>query len=143
VQAVDSAGSSAWSGYGCTSTPDLVVPGTQMWTDSGVSLSAGERLGLTAAGTAYADPAYPVGPAGSSSCIPATDDPAGPFPAREAPCWSLIARIGNGQPFEVGTSTQVTTTAGELYLGMNDDNFADNSGSWTVRIKLGGMPPGA
>jgi hypothetical protein len=38
---------------------------------------------------------------------------------------------------------QVTTTAGELYLGMNDDNFADNSGSWTVRIKLGGMPPRA
>ena len=55
----------------------------------------------------------------------------------------MPARIGNGAPFEVGTSTQVTTTAGELYLGMNDDNFADNSGRWNVRIKLGGMPPAA
>lgn len=60
-----------------------------------------------------------------------------------APCWSLIARIGNGSPFEVGTSTQVVTTAGELYLGVNDNNFSDNSGSWTVRIKLGGMQPSA
>lgn len=85
-----------------------MIPGTQMWTDSGVSLRAGERLGLTAAGTAHIDPAYPAGPAGSSSCIPATTDPAGPFPAAEAPCWSLIVRIGNGPPFGVGTSTHVT-----------------------------------
>jgi hypothetical protein len=56
---------------------------------------------------------------------------------------SLIARIGNGPPFEVGTSALVTATrSGVLYVGINDDTFSGNSGSWNVNIKLGGLPPG-
>ena len=143
VQAFNSAGAAAWSGYGCTSTPNFTVPGTQEWTDTGLTVAAGDALGITAAGTVYIDPSYPVGPAGTQSCTPAQNYPGSAFPATNLPCWSLIARIGNGAPFEVGTSTLVTATGGELYLGVNDDNFSDNSGSWTVRIKLGGLPPAA
>jgi len=43
--------------------------------------------------------------------------------------------------FEVGASALVTTSSGVLYLGINDNNFSGNSGSWTVNIKLGGLPP--
>ena len=44
----------------------------------------------------------------------------------------LIARIGNGAPFEVGTSDLVTSTAtGVLYLGINDDSVSGNSGSFS------------
>ena len=143
VQAYNSSGTSPWSGYGCTSTPSFAVPGAQEWTNTNVTVAAGDTLGITAAGRVYIDPAYPVGPAGVQSCLPERDHAGGPFPALTLPCWSLIARIGNGAPFEVGTSTLVTTSSGPLYLGVNDDNFADNSGSWTVNIKLGGLPPPA
>jgi hypothetical protein len=129
VQAVNSDGTSPWSAFGCTSTPSFVVPGNQEWTNTNVTVAAGDTLGITAAGQVDIDPAYPVSPTGVQSCIPERDHAGGPFPALSLPCWSLIARIGNGAPFEVGTST------------LNDDNFSDNSGSWTVNIKLGGLPP--
>jgi len=142
VQAYNNAGTSPWSAYGCTSTPSLVVAGSQEWTSTNVTVAAGDSLGITATGQVYIDPQYPVGPGGDRSCIPSRDHPGGAFPGLDLPCWSLIARIGNGTPFEVGTSTLVTAGAsGTLYLGVNDDNFADNSGSWTVNIKLGGLPP--
>jgi hypothetical protein len=143
VQAFNNVGASPWSKYGCTTTPSFTVSGTQEWTATNVTVVSGDTLGITAAGQVYIDPNYPVGPAGDQSCIPAQNHPGGPFPAVNLPCWSLIARIGNGPPFEVGTSTMVTTASGQLYLGVNDDNFSDNSGSWTVNIKLGGLPPPA
>jgi hypothetical protein len=59
-----------------------------------------------------------------------TGVPGAAFPAPDLPCWSLIARIGNGRPFEVGTSTLITATAsGVLFLGINDDSVSGNSGS--------------
>jgi serine/threonine protein kinase len=141
VRAVNDARSSTWSGYSCASTPGLTVPGADEWTSTGVTVRSGDELGITAAGQIYIDPKYPVSPSGVQSCIPATDHPGGPFPAPNLYCWSLIAKIGSGAPFEVGTSTLITATSGLLYLGVNDDNFTDNSGDWTVRIKLGGLPP--
>jgi serine/threonine protein kinase len=146
VQAISGAGDSAWSGYGCVQTPGLTVSGATEWTSSGLTLNAGDRIGITAAGTVHIDPAYPVGPGGTATCTPAKNYPTSttPFPGPSAPCWSLVARIGNGAAFEVGTSAQFIATAGVLYLGVNDNNFADNSGSWTVNIKKGGgLPPAA
>ena len=48
----------------------------------------------------------------------------------------LIGRIGNGQPFFVGTGMQSfrAGTTGRLYLGVNDDYVQDNSGSFRVMI---------
>jgi hypothetical protein len=93
----------------------------------------------------YIDPAYPQGPAGDPSCTPSVNYAASSptFPAPHLPCWSLVACIGNGPVFEVGTSTLTTTAPGRLYLRVNDGDFSDNSGSWTVNIKIGGLPPAA
>jgi Zn-dependent protease with chaperone function len=145
VQAVNSAGASPWSGYGCTSTPSLTVPGTQEWTDTGVTVNTGDTLGITATGQVYIDPSYPQGPDGDPSCTPMANysSQSATFPAPNLACWSLVARIGTGPPFEVGSSITVTATSGRLYLGVNDGDFSDNSGNWTVRIKIGGMPPPA
>jgi len=45
-----------------------------------------------------------------------------------------------GAPFEVGTSALITNAAsGVLFLGINDNSFSGNSGSWNVNIKLGGL----
>jgi hypothetical protein len=145
AQAFNHDTASAWSGYGCTTTPSLTLPGTQQWTATSVYVAPGDDLGITAAGVVYIDPAYPQGPAGDPSCTPSVNYAAASstFPAPHLPCWSLIARIGNGPVFEAGASTLTTTTSGRLYLGVNDGDFSDNSGSWTVNIKIGGLPPAA
>ena len=136
VQAVDSAGDSPWSGYGCTSTPGFSVPATTQWTNTGVTVPAGDELGITASGAVtVGGGAY--GPDGDAACTPKATFPMG----TDAPCYALIARIGNGAPFGVGTSVLITPGAGVLYLGINDDSFSGNAGSWTARIKLGGLPP--
>jgi RHS repeat-associated protein len=55
-------------------------------------------------------------------------------------CWSLIGRFGTGTPFEIGSSATVTSTGGELSFGVNDNDFADNSGSWAVQMATGAPP---
>ena len=44
--------------------------------------------------------------------------------------------MGNGQPFSIGDTTQAfdMPANGRLYLGVNDDHVADNSGNFVVKI---------
>lgn len=140
VQAFNSAGSSGWSSYGCTQTPGFVVSAAQAWADTGVTVQAGIRLKITATGTVHVTATNAEGPAGTPSCTPTSAYPgiSPAFLAPTLPCWSLVARIGSGAPFEVGSATSITTTAGRLYLSVNDNYFGDNTGSWTADIKEGG-----
>jgi Zn-dependent protease with chaperone function len=140
VQALNGAGRSAFSGWGCISTPGFTLAGTQAWADTGVTVPAGILLKITASGTVNVTAVHAVTPAGDQSCTPAAQFPRidPPFAAPGLPCWSLVARIGDGPPFEVGGSATITTTAGRLYLSVNDNNFTDNSGNWTVSTKEGG-----
>jgi RHS repeat-associated protein len=58
-------------------------------------------------------------------------------------CWSLVGRIGaDGTPFDVGSAATINASAGELYLGVNDNFYSDNSGSWTVEITAGALVGG-
>jgi serine/threonine protein kinase len=143
VQAFNGSGTSAWAGPGCISTPGINISVSKKWTSTGVTVHSGAALGISAAGDAYVAAAgSSQAPGGNPSCTPAADYAAASsaFPAPELPCWSLIARIGNGRPFEVGTSILVTATSGRLYLGVNDDSFSGNTGIWAVKIKIGGLP---
>ncbi len=143
VQAVNSAGISKLAGPGCISTPEMNIPVSQEWTDTGVTARAGAAVGISATGDVYlatARSSHP--PGGDTSCTPTADYAARRtlFPAPQLPCWSLIARFGNGPPFEVGSSIVVTAATGRLYLGVNTDSFSGNAGIWTVKIKIGGLP---
>ncbi len=143
VQAVNSAGASEPSGPGCISTPEMNIPSSQEWTDTGVTARAGAAVGISATGEVYLAAARSShAPGGDSSCTPAAGYAARSalFPAPRLPCWSLIGRFGNGVPFEVGNSIVVTAAAGRLYLGVNTDSFSGNAGIWTVKIKIGGLP---
>ena len=49
---------------------------------------------------------------------------------------ALIARVGNSAPFPIGNATTVTVpAAGQLFLGINDDNVGDNQGGFRVSIQ--------
>jgi hypothetical protein len=141
VQAFDASGASAWSGYGCTSTPGLVLAGARAWADTGVNVTAGIKLGLSASGTISVDAGRHVDPSGDQSCTPDAAYPSAnpPFIAPALHCWALIARIGNGPPFEIGTAfTSIISQAGRLYLSINGDSLTTYQGDWTVKIKKGG-----
>jgi len=143
VQALSSSGMSASASMACTTTPGMDIPVTRQWTDTGVTVKAGASVGISASGDAYmaaAGSSQP--PAGNPACTPDQDYPAGSagFPAPRLPCWSLVARIGDGPPFEVGTSILVSATSGRLYLGVNSASVSGNAGIWMVKIKIGGLP---
>jgi len=48
---------------------------------------------------------------------------------------ALIGRIGNGAPFPIGTQTAIPMPgAGQLFLGVNDDELSDNQGEFRVEV---------
>lgn len=141
VQAISGSRASDWSRYACTSTPGLVLTGGQGWLDTGVTLHADDLVGIAAGGQLTVPGGATQTPAGDAACSPATADPPGTsYPAPDLPCWSLVGRIGAGPVFEAGDAALLTAAAGRLYLAVNEPAGSADSGSWTVNIKLGGMP---
>jgi hypothetical protein len=114
------------------------------WTDTGMAVTKGQSQVVTATGKLNWLTDSPCVLA-SGSCV---TTPAGlpwsncatrPAPAYTAPglaCWSLIGKIGSsGTPFEVGTAAQINdSVSGELYLGINDNVYHDDTGDWTATI---------
>jgi hypothetical protein len=58
------------------------------------------------------------------------------FLAQGLACWSLIGRIDDGPAFKVGSSLEnfPAPSSGELSLGVNDNNYWDNTGTWTAEV---------
>ena len=49
---------------------------------------------------------------------------------------TLIGRVGNSAPFVIGATTSAIPMPvdGRLYLGVNDDDYRDNTGTFDVQI---------
>lgn len=113
---------------------DVRVPATDTWTDTGIMLSAGDTLRIEASGVVHLsrNARDSADPAGSRTRL----SPNAVFPDR--PAGGLIARIGRGHPIYVGARQQTirVTQNGRLFLGVNDDHTADNSGQFEVRIAV-------
>lgn len=128
-------------GAGQGNTVTIQVPAGQAWTATGVTLRPGQAVRIEAEGLIEASHAgdtrtfyHQVPPEGRTEFL-------GHLPQRYLPALMLIGRIGNGQVVPVGSFVQSlpANTAygtGELFLGINDENVADNSGAWTVRITV-------
>ncbi len=107
----------------------------ESWTDTGLDVVAGNRLIITATGTAAGSSIVQgtqqwFGPEGvGENC----EDPNRPFP------WAfdmLVGRIGESGPaFPVGSFRAISVDApGRLYLGINDGFPGDNSGYFVAVI---------
>jgi hypothetical protein len=69
-------------------------------------------------------------PAGSVTGRKAAD-----APILNQPAGILIARIGDVSPILVGGRQQITApVSGRVYLGVNDDHLADNTGEFVVSV---------
>lgn len=137
-------GMAATSAKAADSAVSVSVQVIEPWTDSGVYVNAGDSVSITASGVAvFGSGDKGTKPAGAQGCAGTDDDsiPPGPFLAPGLTCRSLIGRIGAGAPFEIGAGTSFTaTSSGELDLGVNDNYFPDNHGTWTVTIAAVSQP---
>lgn len=114
------------------------VPGNSRGIDTGVELRSGEQVTISATGTVVAGrragEVTPDGGRVSGLGIVSA------YPVPNAGVGALIGyiRLTSGQataPFIVGSQQNFAAQAdGRLFLLVNDDNYSDNSGSFTVRI---------
>lgn len=130
------------SGRGNRTVEKVVdVPGTQpRGIDTGIELRSGDQVVVTATGNVTAGRrAGVVSPDGGRQGAAGVFG-ASTYPVPTAGVGALIGYIvsSNGQAspaFLIGSQATFTTPVdGRLYLAVNDDNYSDNSGSFSVRI---------
>ena len=114
------------------------VPATSRGTDAGIDVRSGDQITISATGTITAGRRVgDVGPDGARS----TGIGINVRPLPTAGVGALIAyiRMPNGQlsqAYLIGSSLTTTVpTDGRLILAINDDDYSDNSGSFSVRIR--------
>lgn len=127
--AVATSGSSTASAGGTT----ITVPANTAWTPTGISVRQGQTLTFTATGDVQLS-------ADSNDTATASGAKNGRYAGRAALpktlAGALIGRIGNSTPFGIGTqNTFPAPASGQLFLGVNDDSFGDNQGSFQVTVK--------
>ncbi|HEY3102953.1 MAG TPA: hypothetical protein VGJ69_05140 [Pyrinomonadaceae bacterium] len=116
------------------------VPGNSRGTDTRIDVRSGDQITFTASGTVVAGQrAGSVGPEGKTTS--GFGSIIGTRPVPNAGVGALIGYIRTldgqtSQPFYVGSQLTLTVPVdGRLYLAINDDNYSDNSGSFSVRIR--------
>lgn len=104
----------------------------QSWVETGIILKEGQEILFSVSGCIYINDKKLVYQNGEVDVI---WDKKKPLPNQ--PTGALIARVGeNGQAFYVGNDKAPfkIPVAGELFVGINDSNFDDNSGKFVVII---------
>lgn len=113
------------------------VSATDPWTATGITVRTGEmlrfsvsreiRVGPGANDTATADGNPNVG--GNTTLFRR-------LPVTGLPVGGLIGRVGNGRAFSIGSAPQAIRMPanGQLFLGINDLTFNDNSGHFQVVV---------
>ncbi len=111
------------------------VPGNQQWTATNMRVSRGERVAFTAEGEVQlsGEADDKASAAGSLKGRLAAN-----APMPNVLAGALIGRIGNGAPFAIGNQTVPLpmSDSGLLWLGINDDAMADNSGHLVVTMRI-------
>jgi Ca2+-binding EF-hand superfamily protein len=117
-----------------TSGDFVRVEGTQEWTDTGITVRAGDTITFDAQGTVrISNDRNDI--AGVGGTLSNRREANAPLPNQVA--GALIARIGNSPPLFIGTRRSVRAPfGGRLYLGVNDDYLADNSGDFQVTVAV-------
>ena len=112
------------------------VNSQQRWTDSGISVRAGDVITFNVTGTITMsdDTGDTANWAGSTRGRTAPD-----APVLGQKAGGLLAKIGDYPPaFVGGRSSWTAPVSGRLYLGVNDDHLADNRGEFVVTVGVQG-----
>ena len=111
----------------------VVVPSNVQWTTAGFEVSRGQYLRFEPSGeirlsTNGDDMGRAAGAVNGRTAVHAT------IPS--IPVGVLIGRVGSGQPFAIGDTTNAIgmPANGRLFFGVNDDHVQDNSGNYVVKV---------
>jgi hypothetical protein len=111
---------------------EVAVDAKRPWSETGIEVRSGQTIYFSASGRIHWGPGRENGPEGEHD---SPRNSARPIPTR--PGASLIGRVGEGNDyFFIGDDKGAIRmrSAGRLYLGINDDNLADNSGIFRVTV---------
>jgi hypothetical protein len=117
---------------------EFTLDGANVWTDTGISLEAGQRVVATASGTLrYSDAKTDNGPDGLARGF---KDLIRILPFNDAGRGALIGRVGDAdvaQPFLIGARKDVVSPiSGKLALGINQGNSDTATGSYNVKVEV-------
>lgn len=118
-----------------TSGRTIIVDARERWIDTGITVRRGDFLSFQADGQIQMssnanDTASPTGAASGRRAPNA--------PVNSQPAGGLVARIGDSAPVYIGERTNRlrAPVSGRLFLGVNDDHLADNSGEFRVSVTI-------
>lgn len=116
------------------------VPGTSRGVDTGLDVRAGDQVTISATGRVIAGRRLgEVGPEGARSSGFGSIIGTRPVPNVGAGALIGYIRTTDGQvtpAFFIGSNLLLNPTQdGRLFLAINDDDYSDNGGSFTVRIR--------
>lgn len=115
---------------------DVSVPARACWMNSGVSVTTGQKVLITASGTVNTyggregsnnNPDGQInGICGAIEC-----------PVQGVGYGALVGRVEDRKPFFIGTNLEfVATWDGQLYFTVNDWECEDNSGTFDLTVKV-------
>lgn len=116
---------------------DLTVPAERDWTDTGIDLLAGDTLRVDAEGIINYTSTKSCGPNGGERewkdlirALPVND-------AGRGALIGVIGQTGTATPFYIGAHEEFKVEkTGRLLLGINDDDYRNNRGSFRVRVEI-------
>lgn len=119
-----------------STSKSVTIPATVPWTDTGIDVSGGDKLHITATGTVDFSDKTGVGAAGAER---GWKDTLLALSVASAGRGALVGRVGSDPaaiPFFIGADGTVTIpAAGRLYLGINQGEFSKpTSGKFQVQI---------
>ena len=126
------------------SSLSVSVPGDKRWVDSGMDVTAGDKLHITATGTVDFSDKKGVTPAGAPR---EWKDTLRDFSVPSVGRGALVGQVGSDRavtPFAVGADGTVTVAvSGRLFLGVNQDSYYKATGKYDVHIERTAAPKAA
>jgi hypothetical protein len=124
-------GSTGATASGGAGGPAVFVDATKPWTDTGVTVRAGDRVSFSTSDKIHISTPTEVGPEGDQMVSGRRS-----YAVPNAGPGTLVGRVGSGRAFLIGNNTNpiVMPSSGRLQLGINDDNYKDNSGGFNVVV---------
>ena len=115
----------------------ITVNANQRWTDTGINVNKGDQVSFTTSGTIQIAPGTVPELTATVDGSPSVNVSRAKFPVPAMAVGGLVARVGNSVPFPIGSNPNAIAmpASGRLYLGVNDDQVADNSGAFIVSIR--------
>jgi len=130
-------GASTTTTTGRSLRKDLEIPANQEWMDTGIDLEEGDVIRIVAEGTINYTTSKTCGPGGGERDWA---DLVRKLPVNDQGRGALIGKMGAGGAvlaFFVGERAEFKVERkGRLFLGINDDDYRNNSGSFKIRIRL-------